>query len=129
VLSDDSAIVKSIATRVSALLRAFEVDDVDVRQEATALAQVVEQREDVFNIEQREEVASAFKEAMDFKQLMEEAMIPLESLEVDVPMDFQDRWEDSGLWSQDDSSCATDEVLDFLIATLKESCAEGAVTT
>lgn len=127
-VSDGTAIITSVAQQAAGLLRGFEVDDQEAQQEAEALADFVETHEDVFSDEQRIEVACAFKEAMDFKQLMENAMLPLDaSLDIDVHMDSEDVWEESGLWSEE-STCANEEVLNQLIATLKESCAEGAIT-
>jgi len=130
-LSDGVHIIQSIATRAAGLLRGFEVDDVDAQQQAEALAEVIAKREDIFTDEQREDVATALKESMDFKQLMDEAMVPLESLDADMLIETQHGWEESGF--QDDSNCVTEpfvseEVLDQLIATLREKCAEDEIT-
>jgi hypothetical protein len=136
---DGTAIITSIATRAAGLLHGFEVNDVDVRQGAEALAELVEKREDVFSDEHRADVASAFTEAINFKLLMDDAMLPLELLDPDMPIDTEDGWEEcglweeSGLWSQDNSNCVhaqvTEEVLDQLLVTLRESCAEGGIAT
>lgn len=125
-ISDGSVIITSVATKAASLFQGFAVDDVDAQREAQALAEIVEKRADVFNDEQRAEVAIAFKEAMDYKQLMEDAKVSLDSNM--MQLDMEDQWENAELWSQVGFTCASEEGLDFLIAALKESCAEGAVS-
>jgi hypothetical protein len=101
---------------------------------AEALVKIIENRKDVFSDAQQADVVAAFKEAMDSKQLLDEAVPTLELLDADMSIDTDDAWEDSALWSQEDSAlwsqtgCAIDEVLDQLISTLRESCSEGLIT-
>lgn len=133
-ISDGTLLCSSFATRASWLLRGFEVHDAEAQQLAEALVKLIENRKDVFSDAQQADVVTAFKEAMDSKQLLDEAVPTLELLDADMSIDTDDGWEDSALWSQEDSAlwsqtgCAIDEVLDQLIATLRESCSEGLIT-